>query len=568
MGGDRAWQRPCPRWLVGALTSIVVVLALLATSGCKDLIPPRPPIGPPAAEVGQTESNETAESEQNAAADPASREAFEGDWSAWYVHRFGSQVVGVTEIKADAVIDGIEFAAATEARYRRRERMIFRTGNASFVRRTMLASVESVDGTLESFTSDVHAGPISSSARGTRNQQKLTVTTTGRGGPKTNRLDWPAETRGLFALEQTLRRRKIETGQTRRLSVLMPSLESIGVIELRCIGEASVPMLSGNYRTLREVEVSTFQDGRQVDSLVVWIDDQGVIEKSLHIGLRLESFRTDRATAGDLFDQPDDRKVVFSVAGTLRRDADPTEVAYVVVDTSRSQDRPEPEAGTKADPAAIAGEVIPAVAGQSVRERDDGVHVLVSTQAKAPAGFQQDRSVALPIDTEATELIDTADASVIRMAGAIGELADGDLARELARLVQNDLALIPQGDLRPASAIVRSGQGGVIDHAVLITALLRVRQIPARVVFGLSPSRSDDRSAGDRLRMNLDAWVVASIDGEWISIDPMTSRINRADQICLSRPDGDADLSGELARVFRRLAEIEIEIRGASYEAD
>ncbi|WP_167547172.1 transglutaminase-like domain-containing protein [Stieleria maiorica] len=550
---------------------MILSSGLLATSGCKDLIPPRPPIGQPAAETEQIERGETAESETVAETDPSPQESFEGDWGAWYVHRFGSQVVGVTEIKADAVIDGIDFAAATEARYSRRERMIFRTGNASFVRRITLTSVESVDGALRSFSSDVHAGPISSSARGTRNQQKLTVTTTGEGGQKSNQLDWPAKTRGLFALEQTLRRRGIETGQTRRLSVLMPSLQSIGVIELRCTGAASVPMLSGSYRTLREVDVATFQDGQQVDSLVVWIDDQGVIEKSLHLGLRLESFRTDRVTAGDLFDQPDDGKVAFSVAGSLRRDADPTEVAYVVVDASRSQDRPESEAGSKADPAAA--EFIPAVAGQSVRERGDGVHVLVSTQRKAPAGFQQDRSVVLPIDTAATEIIDTGHASVIRMAGAIGELPVGDLAQELARLVQNDLALIPQGDLRPASAIVRSGQGGAIDHAILITALLRARQIPARVVFGLSRSRTDGTSAGgpsagDRLRMNLDAWVVASIDGEWISIDPISSRINRADQIGLSRPAGDADLSRELAKVFRRLAEIEIEIRGASYGAD
>ncbi|QDV88120.1 transglutaminase-like domain-containing protein [Planctomycetes bacterium TBK1r] len=551
-------------WLV-RLFGCLCVASLCVASGCGDLIPPRPPIGPPAAPTAEPEDSVASDADAVASEDQPLQESFEGDWNAWYVYRFGSQVVGVSEIKAAARIDGEQFAAATEVEYSRIERLVFRTGKASFVRRITLTSVESVDGALESFQSEVHAGPISSTARGTRGPQKLAIELSSGSGQETRQLDWPAETRGLFALEQTLRRRGIETGQTRRLPVLMPALQSVGVIELHCTGDASVPMFDGTYRTLREVDVSTFQDGQPVDSLVVWIDEQGVIQKTLHLGLRLESFRTDRASAEELFRRPDDRRVQFSVTGSLRADADPTEVAFVVSDPSRSTSADDSVETRPADADQANVLPLPAVAGQSVKRSGDVVQVMVSTRAKTPTGFDADRSVAEPIDTAATKWIDLGHPSVTRMAGAIGELPIRDLAEQLARLAQNDLSLIPQGELRPASAIIRSGQGGQMDHAVLIAALLRARQIPARVVFGLSRSEATESSTENRVTMHLAAWVVASIEGRWVSIDPMTSQINRADQLSLSRPAGDADLNVVLAQVFRRLGEINVEIRGASY---
>ncbi|QDV47021.1 Transglutaminase-like superfamily protein [Stieleria neptunia] len=547
------------------LFGCLCVTCLCIASGCGDVIPPRPPIGQPAPPPAEPEGAVGSDVDAVASTDPSMQESFEGEWDARYVYRFGSQVVGVSEIKATPRIDRVRLAAATEVEYRRIERLIFRTGKASFVRRIALTSVESVEGALESFQSDVHAGPISSTARGTRGPQKLAIEMSSEAGQERRQLDWPAETRGLFALEQTLRRRVIEAGETRRLPVLMPSLQSIGLIELHCTGDASVPMFDGTYQTLREVEVSTFQDGQQVDSLVVWIDDQGVIQKTLHLELRLESFRTDRASADALFDRPDDRRVNFSVTGSLRADADPTEVAFVIRDASRSTSAEGSGETRPADPDPAAMMTLPAVAGQSVRHSGDAVQVMVSTQAKTPTGFEADRSVAEPIDTAATKWIDVSHPSVTRMAGAIGELPKRDLMEQLARLAQNNLSLIPQAELRPASAIIRSGQGGVMDHAVLIAALLRARQIPARVVFGLSRSHAAESSAENRVTMHLAAWVVASIEGRWISIDPMTSQINRADQLCLSRPAGDADLDAELFEVFRRLAEIDVEIRGASY---
>ena len=183
------------------------------------------------------------------------------------------------------------------------------------------------------------------------------------------------------------------------------------------------------------------------------------------------------------------------------------------------------------------------------------------------SAFVLARSTPEPSDTSATLMIDFGQSAVARMAAAIGELSGRELADELSHLVVNDLSLVPQGRLRPASAVIRSGQGGVVDHAVVLAALLRARKFPARVVFGLSRDRDPDLAGDDRVIMTLAAWVVVSIDGQWVAIDPMTAQFNRADQLCLSRPGPDVDLQESLSSVFEQLAKIQIEIRGATYAA-
>lgn len=554
-----------------SLVVVVVMMSLLMfVTGCDGLIPPRPPIDPPAAVPAEstpaTDPGGRSPSEFVDSQDAA--ESFEGDWNGWYVHRFGSQVVGVTEIEANSVIDPARLDSArmdsepSELRYERRERLIIRTGDVSFIRRVSVQSDETADGTLKHFQSDVFAGPVSSSIRGAAGGSKLTIDATRSGEHQQRQLDWPPMTRGLFALEQTLRRRPMEIGETRRVSVLMHSLDAVGVIELQCNHEVSVPMIDGDYRLLREIDVTSFQDAKPVDSLVVWVDDQGVIEKSLRPALRLESFRVDRSTANDLFGTHDESEVRVSVAGQLRDGGDPVRLTTLVTSGSYSADD---SADPPSEDADAGGWMPPAIAGQHVRRGDSGFEVLVTSETADPEGFKNDRTAPEAVDTAATPLIDIGHASVARKATAIGDLAGTELARELTRLAQNDLSLMPQGLLQPASAVILAGKGGYIDHAVVVAALLRQRKIPARVVFGLSRSNETKVAANNRIPMKLSAWVVASIDGRWTSIDSVTGQFNRVDQICLSRPAGDADLNAALADVFGQIAKIQVQVLDAEY---
>ena len=559
-----------PKTLVGVLLSmrkllqpfVVVLIAIFTVAGgCGDLVPPRPPLNEPATEASP--NAQVAPTDPEVETEKVTDEPFEGDWSDWYVHRFGSQVVGVSEIEASSLIDLEKQAAEeTEVTYRREERLIFRTGRASFVRRISLRTVETGSGATKSFQLMAQTGPIRSTTDGQFKSDKLVIKTSGGGAEKERVLLWKTGTRGLFALEQTLRRRPPKKGESRRIPIVMPSLESVGTMELRCTGDASVAMLDGSYRLLREIDVRTFVDTGTVESLVVWINGQGGIEKTLRPELRLESFRADRATARSMFGDPQDGEVNVNVAGELREDIAPIRVAYVVADkTPPSSEQADGEAS-----GAPIDSVLKPIAHQSVRRIEGGLHVLVASDAKTPNGFESDNSVSLPVDTKPTNLIDFHHADVARMSKTIGELPPRDLASELARLVRNDLSLIGQGDLNAASASIRAGRAGFVDQAVVLASLLRAREIPSRVAFGLSRRTQGENGVKDRTTMTLSAWVVAWIDGSWVAIDPLTTQFNRSDQLCFSCPSGDADLAAEIGKVFRRVAEVNFEIRGAKYE--
>jgi transglutaminase-like putative cysteine protease len=545
----------------GRFTATIAVFVLL--SGCGDLIPPRPMISSPADEAA---ANRQSDAEALANDAQPFTDEFEGDWNEWYVFRLGSQVVGVAEIEATSIIDLSQAdAEQAEVQYRRNERLIFRSGSTQFIRRVSTTSIEGTRGDLKSFQSEIQTGPILSSIRGTRSAQKISIHSVTSGVGDNWQLAWPASTKGLFALEQTFRRAVMKKGETRRLQVLMPSLRSVGVLELRCTGDASVSMIDGTFRLLSEIEVLVYVDAELVDNVVIWTNKDGTIEKTLRTATRLETFRIDRASAQELFGQRDESEVTVSVAGTLRQNAEPTQLGFVIVPktSAPSTKDSDPVAG---DDLATPESVLPTVARQSVRKTPDGLQVLVTSQAKPIAGFEWDSSEADSVDTDPTALIDVGHRLVTKMSESVGELAGQNLVSELSRVARNSLSLTPQGKLRPASSVLRGGTGGAMDHAIVLAALMRARGIPARVVFGLSPARANRQDNENRVLMKLSAWVIVRVDGQWISVDPMTSQLNRADQLCLEAPRGDADLQALLTDVFRRISEIEIQIRGARYK--
>lgn len=551
-------------FFVIALTALV-----LSTMGCGDLIPPRPPLNPPEQAVLPSQTDLASGGDAVGANEELPGEPFEGDWNEWYVHRFGSQVVGSTEFAVSTPIDHKQpLAEPSEVQYRKDEQMIFRSGRTSFLRRVVVTSVESLDGNIKQFQSVIDTGPVSSTIRGVVGNNRLSIKTSGNLAGTDRQIECPTSTRGLFAVEQSLRRRRIEKDETRRMSIVLPSLESVGVVELQCRGDASVAMIDGNYQLLREVDVMMFRDAKLVDSSIVWVNETGVIEKMLRPELRLESFRSDRMTARTLFSKADPSAVTVRVTGALPMADNPSQVAYLIVQGAEESEREGADRPTEFS--------MPAVANQSTRRVEAGQQVLVSTETKAGDGFEKDTSEPIPADTAATGLIDLGQPAVTRMAQTIGELPIMELASELAHLTQNSLSLSTQGELRSASTIIRSRNAGVFDHAVVLAALLRARQIPARLTLGLvrndEPGRSEasgNQASGneasgseERVLMKLVAGVVVWIDGQWVTIDPMSAKFNRVDQLCLSRPGDDDELRAQISALMRRLMNIDIQVRG------
>ncbi|MEL6105635.1 MAG: transglutaminase domain-containing protein [Planctomycetota bacterium] len=519
--------------------------------GCDSLVPPRPPIGVPSdkPDVASQEPKEVVVVE-------APGERFGGNWEDWHVFQIGGQTVGRATTRASTVIDpDLIRTGDPEVRIERDERLIYQTGSVQFTQRRQTSSIESYDGGLKSFEIEAQTGPVSMRYQGAVTDETLRVGIV-RGSERENRqLAWDSTTRGLFAVEQSLRRRPMEIGETRRLRTAVPALDAIGLSEMRCTGEASVPLLDGEFRVLTEIELDIADAENQIiDQMLLWTDEKGVVHKTLRPALRLESYRVSASQARKQFSEESNDVRVW-VAGKLDPEQTPTQVAMLVKGLSSTAPDGEMSGGESFFQAAVR---------QSIRPGQSGRQVLYSVEP-APVGFSIFESSVRPSDTSATALLDFNQPDVARLSKAVGDVPPEELVTELTRVGNNILSLGPQQGARRASMVIRSERGGEFDHTVLLTALLRSRGVPARVVLGLRPDRSEPSQ--DAVAMRLSSWVLASVDNQWRVIDPMRQSdldFRVAIRVC----EGDEDLRSTVEAVFRQIANVVIEIRGVRYESD
>jgi transglutaminase/protease-like cytokinesis protein 3 len=71
--------------------------------------------------------------------------------------------------------------------------------------------------------------------------------------------------------------------------------------------------------------------------------------------------------------------------------------------------------------------------------------------------------------------------------------------------------------LATASEVAREMQGDCTEHAVLLAAMLRAKEIPSRVVVGLVYSDRHSAFAGHM-------WTEAFLDGQWVPLDATMGR--------------------------------------------
>lgn len=120
-------------------------------------------------------------------------------------------------------------------------------------------------------------------------------------------------------------------------------------------------------------------------------------------------------------------------------------------------------------------------------------------------------------------------------------------------------------NLASASEVVRSRSGDCTEHAVLLTALLRARQVPARVVVGVVYWDQYSAFAGH-------AWTEAWLEGRWVALDATQARAGcSADRIRLahsSLAEGDAGLIAGVVATWRLLDTAAVEIVALEYDPE
>jgi hypothetical protein len=373
---------------------------------------------------------------------------------------------------------------------------------ADTVVRTRLTSLETHDGELLLFRSEMQAGPGAMVSEGRREGDQLKLRTSNQGKVDEQSLPWNKQYGGFFADQLSLRRQPMRPGETRRLQALLPILNVIGQVRLEAAAFESIELPSGTRQLLR-INATTDIGTNQIKS-VLWTDSQGKPHKVKDLQLGMEAMLTTQEEAQRPRSEGGFDLGFDTIVRVNRPLIDPHRTRRVVY-RARLKD---------GDVKSLFAEGV----AQTIRPLDDGA-VEVTVQAIRP---DQPPSVTSPpsdpptdADRQASAMLQSDDPAVRKMAAAVaaGESDAWAIATELENQVKKSIRLKNYSTaMATAAEVAQSLEGDCTEHAMLLAALCRARAIPARVAIGLVyyPPAS-----GFAYHMWTEAWI----KDRWVPLD-------------------------------------------------
>ena len=164
----------------------------------------------------------------------------------------------------------------------------------------------------------------------------------------------------------------------------------------------------------------------------------------------------------------------------------------------------------------------PSAGAQRVSMEEGGTSAIVTIDVDREGDeWSEEKPADLSEFLEPSITINSDDAKVLELAERAVQDADADdtlaKAEALRRLADRHISRKGlEVAFASAAETVRTKQGDCSEHAVLLCAMLRAQQIPARVVTGLLYV---DEFAGQRDAFGWHMWTQAWIDDRWVDLD-------------------------------------------------
>ncbi len=319
-------------------------------------------------------------------------------------------------------------------------------------------------------------------------------------------LPWSADCGGFYAVESSLVQKPMQPGDERRLKMLIPGLTHLAEVELKAVGHEQVSLPGGQFKLLRIENVTRMGPGQELRS-VLWTDPEGEVLKSWTDTLNLETYRVPKDVALAEI-EPGELDLGFDLAVKLTR-AIPNPHTTV-----QARYRLTLEDG---DPA----ELLPQGASQRVEAK--GPHTAEVTVYALRPGTAGNPDAADETPAEAdlrpSNMIQSDNAEIVRLTReAVGD--EKDPWRKAVVLERFVGTYVKQKDYSQAFAtaaeVARQREGDCTEHAVLLAAMCRAANIPARVAAGLV-------YLPGRRAFYFHMWTEAYIDGRFIPLDATLS---------------------------------------------
>lgn len=421
-------------------------------------------------------------------------------WDVYYIQ--GTRVgYGSTQIER-ITRDGAE-----RLRIRGSNEMRVKRFGQESVQEVSFESIETLDGHLIEFTSQLSQGPTPLTVVGRVRGDRLELTTTSAGKSLASSIAWGNDYGGPFAPELSLLRKPMQPGQRRRLRHLVVGFNEVATTDLVAKDFGPVEMLDGTFDLLRIDTLTRFGQG-QLDG-VTWVDRTGQAQKTSTAALNITSYRATKEIALNQaemgqFDLGTDLTVPVSR---------PIPNAH---GTRQARYRIHLEGG---DPASVF------VSGATQRVEPVDVNTIqLTVYALRPGGdVGNPDAVETPPtagDREPNNLVQSDDPAIVTLAkeGAGDETDPWKTALALEKFVHRTIQLKNFSQaFATAAEVAQSREGDCTEHAVLLAALCRARGIPARAAIGLVYMEGD-QSFGYHM------WNEVYVDGHWIPIDATLAR--------------------------------------------
>lgn len=473
-------------------------------------------------------------------------------WESWHSYFVAGERIGHIHVRSEIDAEGGSDNVLTTVV----DQLIMRRGPSTLKQTLIQTCIEARDGSLVSFNADLRVGPARTRFVGRTNTDSLAVETIRGTTRQSEKMPWSPQYRGLAAIQQTLLAMPIKLSETRHIKMLVPMYYRMATVELNCRNRASISTMDGVVHDALEVDVRMVIGAADSIESTIWVGEQGELLKSYTSSIDLISIRTTKEDAENAVANPtNDLLALTSIAvtGKLEKPLETYRAGYVL--------KPRSVEGKEKVGISIEPQI-----GQWFRKLDDGsIQVVVSRNPTEAGreGFTGLVSKPEVKDSESGPIIDSAAPNVKQLASLSKAKETKDVAIDLTRTVKQ---LIGPGDFTrgfaTASQTARDGVGDCTERAVLLAAMLRSRNIPARVAAGLVYTETKETPS-----MAYHMWTLAWIDTHWVALDPTSGTLAPADRIAFATSDlADGNEFTFVTPILSAMGRMEIQIVTSKYQ--
>lgn len=355
---------------------------------------------------------------------------------------------------------------------------------------------ETIDGEPVSFETESFISGQTIHSRGTFRDGLVTMTTEQQGRTTTNEVQIDPATRMPWAEFLAMVQHGLRVGTEYELKSFSPMLGSVVSLQTSMKVEAQEQIdLFGRTVEAYRIVSKTMTDAGMTVGGTSWVDMQGMpLKVSTQVGMfKLTLLACSQAVAKLPVDPPElFESMLISVPGGL--DASARAITYTL---------------TGADD-------VPETAMQRIIERADD-KVLLQVRVADVSGGDAGGHVYDESDLAASTFCDITDPVIRELADKAAGRADTpvDMVRRMVRFVSRHVESKNLNvGFATAGEVARSGSGDCSEHAVLLAALARAKDIPARGVCGLAYV---GRGANGVFGYHM--WTQVFLNGQWVDVD-------------------------------------------------